>query len=246
MTDMVSGNVTPEMLARMEELAAAQTAELHRDLVPYVEYSPDWGKMLRHPLVYAVPLIPGFANNVYEAKGKALREAEAEEDWAACVWLHERPYRLTALIDYIIGRDEDDDIITLDPDLTSQDTLDLVADVWVDSENIGQNIEEWRAIFGYAYGLWLGNTTERRLFDLLPDPIPAWRGGTVGDWSWTTSEETALFFSRRSGIEPRHALIPKADCFGYLTRRSEYELLVRLTTERRPLVYPNEFLETEK
>jgi hypothetical protein len=34
-------------------------------------------------------------------------------------------------------------------------------------------------------------------------------------------------------------MIPKADCFGYLTRRGEAELMVRLTPEREPLVYPD-------
>lgn len=248
----VSGN---RFDALLHEQMERQTEALHPDLQPWVEEDGPWGKMLRHPLVYAVPLVlPSHANEAYAYKRRALAEAREEGDWHTVVFLHERPYRLRALIDYVTGRydvAEDGDIIPLDDlpiERQQQATLDLVADVWVDSENIEQCEDDWRALIGKARTFWLGDESEREAFDALPDPIPAWRGGTTGDWSWTTRRETAEFFTRRSGYEPRFALIPKADCFGYLTRRGEYELMVRLTDARYPLVYPNrvaEFLETE-
>lgn len=235
----VSGNQMNDLL----DLAALRNEPLHPDLVPYVEDGPLPGMtMLRHRLVYVVPLtMPGLANKAYTHKKEALAEALAEKAWHAVVFLHERPYRLSALVDYVTGHEVYDEgtPVALDDLRPDPDILDLVADVWVDSENIEENVEDWRALIGEAETFWLGSPEERAAFDALPDPIPAWRGGVVGAWSWTTEEKTALFFARRSGFEPRFALIPKADVFGYLTRRGESELLVRLTDEREPLVYPH-------
>lgn len=234
--DAITKHLDESLLADME---AARAEPLLPELEEYVE-DGTWGPMLRHPLVYSVPLVlPGWANKAYLHKKEALAEALAEEEWHTAVFLHERAYRLRALID-ITGRDQYEEPTPL---VSVPEHWDLAADVWVDSENIEQCIEEWRALIcqpgEYPTGLWLGDTNERAAFDALPDPIPAWRGGAVGDWSWTTNEDTAKFFTVRSKYEPRFALIPKADCFGYLTRRGEYELLVRLTDERYPLVYPN-------
>jgi hypothetical protein len=234
---------TDEQMAQMMDLVAMSEEPLHPDLVDWVE-DGQWGKMLRHPLVYSVPvMLPGHANRTYAYKRKAIAEAQAEQDWHTVVFLHERPYRLTALIDTVVGRDEFDQV------LPATDHFDLVADVWVDSENIQQNEEEWRAVLLNFTEVnqtapFLGTEEERTAFNALPDPIPAYRGGIVGDWSWTTDQKIAQFFARRSGYPVREALIPKADCFGYFTRRGEAELLVRLTDERAPLVYPDRFPET--
>jgi hypothetical protein len=247
----VSGNptfhdLTERQMADMQELQAMRDEPLDPELEDYIEESETWGRMLRHPLVYQIPLFTnGHANRVLRQKQKVIAKAEAEQDWATVVWMHERPYRLGVLIDYLIGRDEDGDIITLDPVTTPQSTLDLVADVWVDSENIQQNIEDWRMVFGHAHGLWIGTAEERAEFEALPTiphkdgpRIHAWRGGAVGDWSWTTDRKVAEFFSKRSGLPVRGHQIPVSDVFGYLTRRNEAELLVKFTEFRRDLVYP--------
>lgn len=231
---------------QMMDLAAMAAEELLPVLVPWTEDGA-FGKMLRHPLVYQVPMmLPGMANRAYKAKCAALDEAIAEQNWHRVVFLHERPHRLNALIEYVIGRDEEGEIVSL---VDVPKYWDLAADVWVDSENIGQHEDDWRdllddTLYGEPRGLWLGTTEERAAFDALPDPIPAWRGGVVGDWSWTTDHKIAQFFARRSGYKVRRRMIPKADCFGYFTRRGESELLVRLTPDREPLVYPDRFPET--
>lgn len=234
-----------EAEARLDELAAWRDEPLLPELQAYVEQGT-WGPMLRHPLVYSIPLVlPGQINRAYQFKQKALMEAIEACEWHTAVFLHERAYRLGALIDICVGRDDEEEIIPL---VDTPEHWDLAADVWVDSENIEQVNEDWRALIcqpgEYPHGLWLGTEAERVAFNRLPDPIPAWRGGTVGDWSWTTDYKIAEFFTNRSKWRPRQALIPKADCFGYLTRRGESELLVRLTDERYPLVYPNAFPET--
>lgn len=234
--DAITKHLTSDQMQRMLEDRAA---ELHPDLVDWVEEGT-WGPMLRHPLVYAVPLFSnGLANKAYEAKRKALAEAVEAQEWASVLWIHERPHRLNALIEYVTGRDGDTNEV-----LPATDHFDLVLSAWIDSENIQQNEDKWRALFGNLIepnltNPWLGSAEDRAVFDALPDPIPAWRGGVVGDWSWTTDPAIADFFSRRSGFQKRHALIPKADCFGYTNQRGESELFVRLTDERYALVYPD-------
>lgn len=221
-----------------DDLAAMRDEDLHPDLVPWLEPGP-FGQMLRHPLVYdlTVSTTPGMANRIYAQKKVRLARAIEEQDWHSVVFLHERAYRFKAMVDYCTGRDMDDFIVPLQ--LVPEHT-ELVVSVWVDSENIEQEQDGWRALLRNGAGLWLGDDDDREAFDNLPDPIPAWRGGIVGDWSWTIDPQVAQFFSRRSKYPARHTLIPKADVFGYITDRRESELLVRLTDERRPLVYPHE------
>lgn len=213
------------------DLAAMQAEKLNPELAACLVETDIGFRMIKHPLVYDIGIINGLANRMLVRKKAALADALDRKDWHSVVFLHERAYRLWAFIEYVTGRDEYDLPLPVDSEFA------LLADVWVDSENIEENLEDWRALLcNYP---WLGNLDEQAAFDALPDPIPAWRGGTVGDWSWTTDQKIAQFFARRSGHEPRQALIPKADVFGYLTRRGESELLVRLTLERAPLVYPN-------
>lgn len=237
----VSGNIPDEMMDQLYDLAAEANAELDPELADWVEQSEHWGKMLRHPLVYMVPLtLPGMANQMLRQKRVALAEAIEENDWHSVVFLHEKPHRLNALLS-VTGSDEYGDPIPL---VSVPEHWNLAADVWVDSENIHQNTEDWRALIQNGdNGLWLGSEEEREAYNQLPRLrggfIRAWRGGAVGDWSWTTSQTTAQFFSRRSGLPVRGHLIPTDHVFGYLTRRGESELLVKYTDYRARLVYPN-------
>lgn len=262
----VSGNLTEreaQQMAQLVDLMADKNTDLHPDLVPYVEES-DWGPMLRAPLVYSIPLtLPGLMNRQYQYKVERLAEAVEEGDWHTAVFLHERAWRLDALITYVTGRYDDGSVVAM-ADLTGlpnyEDIRALVAEVWVDSENIEQRIADWRALICNGEGIWLGTEEERAEFEALDrihfsgrDHIKAYRGGSVGDWSWTTDRKIAEFFSRRSGMPVRCHNIPVDDVFGYLTRRSEAELLVRFTPFRARLVYPDgtppgglEFLETEE
>jgi len=211
----------------MSDLAALAAEELCEELEACVEVDPTWGRMLKHPLVYSVPLsLPGLSNRALVQKRRLLDAAIEKEDWHHVVFLHERPYRLEAFIDYVTGRDEDGGALPLGQ---SQDDRDLAADIWVDSENIPQCMDDWTALFA-STSLWLGSEDERAEFDALPDPIPAWRGEIDdGGWSHTTDEKVAKFFATRFGANAAitQVLIPKDKVFGYLTRRGESELLVR-------------------
>lgn len=240
-------------MAALLDMAADMHEPLHPDLVPHIEKGGVFGDMLRHPLVYDLFMgLPGITNRTYLRKREMLAEAIEAEAWHEVVFLHERPYRLTALIQYCTGW-EHDEAGPLWPLVESPEHWELAADVWVDSENIEQVIEDWRALFNNGEGgLWLGTPAERDQFDALEryphetagPCIKAWRGGTVGDWSWTTDLKVAQFFARRSGYPVRGAMIPVSDVFGYLTRRSEAELLVKFTDFRASLVYPDKHERT--
>lgn len=211
----------------MRDLAALAAEELCDELAEHVYDSEGFGPMLKHPLVFSVPLtLPGLANRALEQKTASLARAIERKDWHTVVFLHERPYRLAAFIDYVTGRDEDGGALPLGQD---EDERDLAATVWVDSENIPQCMDDWTALFA-STSLWLGDAEEREAFDALPDPITAWRGEIDdGGWSHTTDEKIARFFATRFGANAEiiKVEIPKDKVFGYLTRRGESELLVR-------------------
>ncbi len=217
------------LVDEMQDLAALAAEPLCDELQEHVYTAEEGGwTMLKHPLVFSVPLsLPGLANRALVQKTALLAGAIAEENWHHVVFLHERPYRLEALIDYVIGRDEDD--VPLPLTACTPEVRELAATVWVDSENIPQCMEDWTALFA-GDDLWLGDAEEREEFDALPDPIVAWRGEIDdGGWSHTTDEKIARFFATRFGANAAitQVAIPKDKVFGYLTRRGESELLVR-------------------
>ena len=226
MTDLVPADVL-EALKFAAQLEADRNADLHPDLVDYLE-TGTLGKMLRHPLVYEVPFFTnGTANRAYAAKKKALAEAERERDWFGCVFLHERAYRTEALVNYVLGVDDEGRLAHSLDQLPPADR-DTAMSVWTDCENIAQNLDIWNVFFDVPdeCGLLVGDS---EAFAALPDPITLYRGDCIdGGWSWSTREEVALFFARRwndnwplltGTVEKRHV-------FGYLTNRSEDEILV--------------------
>jgi hypothetical protein len=222
---------TADLPAELLDLMAMSAEELDPELAPYLYEDETFGICLKHPLVFQLMFhSPGMANRVFHKKQEALAVAIEEENWSSVIWLHERAYRCDALMDYVIGRDEDG--VPLSLDHFDQETRDLIADVWTDSENIGQHEDDWRAIFAVPEGFWLGSQGERDEFDALPDPIPVWRGDIEdGGWSFTTDERVARFFADRfphlGTYDIVQDTIPKDRVFGYLSRRGESEVLVR-------------------
>lgn len=212
------------------DMLAAKDAELHPDLAACLVDSV-LGPMIKHPLVYDMLPINGWANAKYEYKKEALDKALAASNWHTAVFLHERPYRCDALIDYVLGRDENEYVIG--PTTSSpQEVRDLVVDVWTDSENIHQHIEDWMQITdGWAPGqpLLFASAEEQTAFDALPETLTLWRGDCEdGGWSWSLDRSVGEFFAQRFGS---HTLltgtVDKRNVFGYITRRSESEVMVR-------------------
>lgn len=237
-------DLTERQWADLEDMAAMQAEPLLPDLMAYETVNGLGMRMIAHPLVHDLLPLNGMVNRAYLRKKEALAKAQEAGDWHTCVFLHERPYRCEALIDYVLGRDEDDVPFAVtslsDPDLRA-----LVADVWCDSENIHQHVEDWLAITdGHVAGepLLFG---DQPAFDALPDLIEVWRGDCDdGGWSWSTQRKTAEFFARRwdAHHDLLHGFVTKRYVFGYITGRGEAEVMVRrehvmgLTSE--PCPYP--------
>lgn len=179
------------------------------------------GPMIAHPLVHCVGMIiPGLANQQLAFKRERLGEAIDQADWSSYIFLHERPYRTTALL---AARD--------DYGIDVQTWGDLAADVWTDTENIHQHLEDWARIFRETRGADWMNGEEHGVFDGLPEQVEIWRGEcNDGEVSWTTSLKVARFFANRtthSGTgEVSHGYVLSEDVFCYLGRRSEFELII--------------------
>jgi hypothetical protein len=93
-----------------------------------------FGQMLRHPLLYSVPYF-GDAENErlnqqFEFRKEALREAQEKNQHARWVFMHERPYRLQAMLD-------------LKGEIPDTEFLPLLLEVYVDSENARENFDDW-------------------------------------------------------------------------------------------------------
>jgi hypothetical protein len=140
-----------------------------------------------HPLVYAPvdePELIEWANSVYKSKLNALGKACEEGDWYGYVFFHERPYRFETLAEAGFS-------------CSGPEFVQLVRDVWIDSENIWQFEDEWRDLLptGAGWQEYIMDPAERSVFAALPDPVRVFRGfaidGRDRGLSWTTSRDRA-------------------------------------------------------
>jgi hypothetical protein len=204
------------------------TEPLHPDLVPYIEPHPGLGQVLRHPLVYQVPYTPQVAawvNKAYAAKVPALAEALAEGRWHTYVMIHERPHRLDAL--RRIARDER---------MTDAAYWSLVSEVWIDSENIWQNLDEWHDVLE-ADRLdreAMMDADERAALASMPDVVTIYRGCTSGlneeGFSWSEDFARAEWFAKRHDHGDEQVVIeatcPRDAIIAVFHGRGENEVIV--------------------
>jgi len=192
--------------------------ELEPQLRAFVQTMDNGWKMIRHPLVYAVPFHDtpfdiARLNAMFKHKEQALREATAAGKFSTIVALYERPYRIEVLKQFRHDMDMDQ-------------YLDLVRDIWIDSENIWQNKRAWRSILKPLVGkdafcTMLG----------LEDMLTVYRGGKYKDgFSWTLCLNTAEWFAKRFADKDKPApvwtaTIPKSRAVAHFTDRGENEIV---------------------
>jgi hypothetical protein len=231
--ELIAAGLSERQADDMLELDRMRSEPLLPELEPYAFEHPQFGRVLKHPLVFEVPLLtPGMANRMLRQKQAALDEAIGEGNWSQVLWLHERAHRLDALIEYVVGTNEFDEPRAL-VDCEDEDR-DLAAQVWVDSENIDQHTEEWGQLFaGWEPGDPMLFNDDEEEWAELPDPLTVYRAGIDdGGWSWTLDPKVAEFFARRWNWRRGHTesllkgRVRKANVFGYLTSRGESEVLV--------------------
>ena len=194
---------------------------LHPDLEEHLVVT-DFGRMVHHPLVIEIMPRPALVNHRYEAKRKALDEAMAAGNWHQAVWLHERPYRLDAFMSI--------------SDLLDDDNYwSLLADIWIDSENIWQNLDQWRRLFESRRPGSPMTEEEAAALAAMPDPVPVYRGGVEDaneyGLSWTTDRARAEWFAVRMTADDEvgvvlEGVVAKKDVAAYFMRRGENEIVV--------------------
>lgn len=202
--------------------------ELHEDLKPFLTTTDFGMKCIHHPLVVSVmhhELLNEHTNKRYEYLKDEVEKCFENGDYDRYVFLHERPYRLNALIDV---SEQDND---------SREYWDLVKSVYTDSENIHQNFSDWYEILTTKSNnkKQLMNSIERKALSFMGDEITVYRGynskGSEYGLSWTYDKKIAEFFAKRfvnRGDSGTIAVgkVKKSDVIAYFSCRTEHELII--------------------
>jgi hypothetical protein len=198
--------------------------DLDQELIPYVNRHPRLGKIIQHPLVYSVPHFDAsnkMCNRQLQAKKIACAEALRQQKWDRYIFLHERPFRLWALLKI---KDQMDDTAY----------WQAVGAAWIDSENIHQEYPAWNALWKDDRPLkHLAMEEEERDFLVnLPESFQVFRGvkSVVGKkgLAWTLDREKAEWFATRFGGSGfvYVATVQKSQCHAYFSGRNESEIVV--------------------
>ena len=180
----------------VKTLRAALPEEL-REYVTKMGGSLDF-PCFRHPLYYAVPYFGSKFEreallSCIEQKCKRVEEARADGDISTVINMHERPYRLEALSNFVSESPEQ--------------FYPVMGEVWTGSENIWQNLDMWKMLWHQADHLGHTRLTmDEKDLEFLSvvqkaGTVEIYRGAeprrNVRGLSWTTDRKKAEWFSRR-------------------------------------------------
>jgi hypothetical protein len=156
----------------------------------------------RPPMEFDGSTWPGGFQSINAAVDWKISEvaaARSDGKWHSFVFLHERPYRIDALLEVI-------EIVGIDR------VWRLVESVWSDTESAAVEQDAWSDIWSRTYrqdgnrkkrSLRMMTAGERRKFDAMPDILTVWRGCSHPDaihgFSWTMDKEMATWFAHRHG-----------------------------------------------
>jgi predicted ABC-type ATPase len=210
----------------LEDLMRDANEPLDKDLEDFVEFNNQLGMpIVRHPLVMWIgPMMPGIINKQYKQKLEAVAKAKQEKNWTSYIQLHERPYRLDAFMNI---KDE----------MSDADYWSKLSDIWVDSENIWQNMNLWKSVLSSKRPNRQNMMTvdEQKELASMPDKIDIYRGFVEGKnkngFSWTTDRAKAEWFSSRLAGDGENPLVAEArvnkkDVVAYFSRRGESEIVL--------------------
>lgn len=211
-----------------------QVQLLDPELRPYVDATPI-GMALRHPLVFQVPVLSAqIANDVFLAKRDMLSRALATRNWTLFLQLHERAFRLDALVSLRTG--------TTAEQLSGFAFSQMARSVWIDSESIGYNQDAWLALFTEHIDAvaFMGPDDTAALAAMPLDAegcLQIFRGcdpDALDGMSWTTDYDLAYRFAHRRRSEPvlLTGRVARSDVLAYTDARSEAEVIVRPETVR--------------
>ena len=210
-----------ELLAKDEPLNPA--------LRPYIIEGTPLGQMINHPLIQEIAYrkeLNAFINERYRHKLAALDQAIRERAWMSVICLHERPYRLNALLGHA-GH------------MNHVEYWEAVGYAWTDSENIWQNYEHWRSLWECprpSKHSCMGDDEQTGLAK-LPQVMTVYRGihakgiskrGKRKGLSWTLDREKARWFASRWKQEPQKILegtVKKSHVHAHFLGRGELEIV---------------------
>lgn len=179
---------------------------------------------IKHPLfysIYHVPQMNALVNRQFELKKQAVAKALSEKNFTKVVSLHERPWRIQAFID-------------VEKELSDKAYWETLHWLWTDSENIWQNLSEWRRLLSSKRSGQFMYEDDLKVFQALPDSFTVYRGYERGKnfdgVSYTLEREKAEWFSRRfckaSKARVRERVVKKSQVFAYTDARSEKEIII--------------------
>lgn len=219
--------------ADLEDLLTRQE-DLDPELEDCLYFDGLFGASIKHPLVFSIvhhPSANAMVNAQLRSKRAALQRAAEQQNWTSYVYLHERPYRLDAFMDI------------RDAIIKSEDYWRLLGEIWVDSENIWQNRDQWRELFeepergSMEYFMEPGDRSAMKLPPAkggLPPIFTIYRGfnyeGGEDGFSWTVDKPRAKWFARRLCDEDEVPMvatgtISRRDVIGYMGSRGEQEIV---------------------
>jgi hypothetical protein len=198
--------------------------DLHPELAGCIQENGTIGRLIHHPLLVHLfynERLNAYLNKLYQERTAYVAACLREQSYHQYVFIHERPYRLDAFGE-------------IESYLEPKDYWSLLHDMWVDSENIHENADDW-----YEYltrviphkDFFMGEE-DREFFNKLPETFAVYQGDTGHEeWSWSLSKKTAEWFARRFAYDGEirpvvERTVNKADVFAYTNQRNEREIII--------------------
>lgn len=182
-------------------------------------------RLIKNKFLTTVYIKSGNDENLYNKPYRVRRELAQkyleEENFDSFIFIHERPFRLEALIEVLFS-------------IKKEDLFRIVEYVWTDSEGPCVNLEVWKYIFNYCEELGVLEDSKRD----LPEKFTIYRGTRAGiediGISWTLDASVAKMFSerfytKRTNKQPivKVREVKKEDIFLFTDARGEKEVILK-------------------
>lgn len=160
-------------------------------------------------------------NKPYRVRRELAQKYLEEENFNSFIFIHERPFRLEALVEVLFS-------------IKKEDLFQIVEYVWTDSEDPCVNLEVWKYIFNYCEELGVLEDSKKD----LPEKFTIYRGTRAGvednGISWTLDASVAKMFSerfytKRTDKQPivKVKEVKKEDIFLFTDARGEKEVILK-------------------
>lgn len=179
-------------------------------------------RFLKHAYVTTIyePKMNALYNLQFLQKKKAIDDAHKARDWERFIFMHERPFRLDALLMLVVEQDR------VGYDFGNTMINKYLLDVYTDAEGTAINVGVWRVLFERL-------ANGKRNHDTLPadEWLTIYRGYDArhndDGFSWTLDRATAEFFANRFSKDGKvkETVIAPADVMLHNNSRGESEIV---------------------